>query len=300
MLNKLIKKENGNVIILVSLLLAILMSMMAFVIDMGVVYAEKAKLSKAIDAAILAGGQELPNDISKARAVMEEYLENNGVSIEEVDISIDHDGMGAEIVGVKSVDHYFAKIMGINTTEVTESSRIILGSVTSATGGIRPFGVTKYDFEYGDPIILKEGAGDGYHGNYGVIALGGMGASTFLENAMYGYDGTLRVGEFVDTEPGNMAGVVNTLSYYMNSIDETFDNYDRGSDRIWTIPVFDTLEVEGREAVEIVGFAQLFVEGVTKEGGDAEITGRFLQFVINGDIDPEQEATGALGMKLVD
>lgn len=171
-----LKSEKGNVTIIVSVLLFAIMGIMALVIDMGVVYAEKAKLANAIDAAILAGGQELPENKTKARTVMEEYLIENGVSLDQVNISIDADGLGAEITAVKNVEHAFAKLVGIDNSDVSEVSKIMLGTASSATGGIRPFGVTKYDFEYGDPVVLKTGAGDGYNGNYGAIALGGSGA----------------------------------------------------------------------------------------------------------------------------
>ncbi len=117
---------------------------------------------------------------------------------------------------------------------------------------------------------------------------------------MYGYDVELNVGDFVFTEPGNMAGMVNSLSYYINSIDESFEDFARDSDRVWTIPVFETMEVNGRTAIQIVGFAQFFVESAFKVRGKAEIHGRFIEYVTNGDIDPTLESTGVYGMKLVD
>ena len=110
----------------------------------------------------------------------------------------------------------------------------------------------------------------------------------------------LNVGDFVFTEPGNMAGMVNSLSYYINSIDETFEDFARDSDRVWTIPVFESMEVNGRKAIQIVGFAQFFVESAYKVRGKAEIHGRFIEYVTNGDIDPTLESTGVYGMKLVD
>jgi hypothetical protein len=120
-----------------------------------------------------------------------------------------------------------------------------------------------------------------------------------FNNALYGYSGELHVGDFVFTEPGNMAGMINSLSYYINSIDETFEDFARDSDRVWTIPIFDSMEVNGRKAVEIVGFAQFFVEEVFKRQGKAEIHGRFIQYVTNGEIDQTVDNTGVYGMRLV-
>ena len=294
-----LKNEKGNITILVSVIMLILMSSMAFVIDIGVVYAEKAKLSKAIDASILAGGMELPDNKSGARTIMEEYLLLNGVSLDQVSINIADDGLSAEIIGTKIVPHYFAKVMGFESTDITERSKIILGAAGSVKGGLRPFGITKFDFQYGDPITLKEGAGDSYHGNFGTVALGSTGVSVLLENALYGYAGEIKIGDYIDTEPGNMASLITPIAYYINSIDETFETAGRGSDRIWTVPVFESMEVDGRDAIQVIAFAQVYVELVQKVGGTAEIKARFVQYVVNGDINTEIENTGVYGMKLV-
>lgn len=299
MLKKL-KKKAGNVTVLVALLMFAIMGMMAMVIDIGVVYVEKAKLSNALDAALLAGGPELPDRPGLARDVMEEYLIENGVSLDQVTIVIDQDHMGAEIDGTGVVNNTFAKIIGFDTTDISAHSRIILGYASSAKGGLRPFGVTDFGYNFGDQVILKEGAGDGYHGNYGAVALGGTGTDTLLYNALYGYDGTVSIGDIIYTEPGNMASIINPLKFYVDSFTDTFENHERGTDRIWTIPLFESMEVGGRDGIVVTGFAQFFVEGVQKKAGKAEITGRFIQYVTNGDIDSSIENKGTLGMKLVE
>ncbi len=87
---RLFRDERGNVTIIVCLILTTLLGVTALVVDMGVVYAEKVQLANAIDAALLAGGQELPDDKTKAKTVMEQYLIANGVLLDEVVISIDY------------------------------------------------------------------------------------------------------------------------------------------------------------------------------------------------------------------
>lgn len=173
---KIFKSEKGNVAVIVSLALSVILGMSGFVIDMGVAYAEKANLANAIDAALLAGAQELPENKVKAKDIMETYLVANGVSLDEVTITIAADGKRADIDAVRNVGFTFSKVIGLDNTDVHEDGAVVLGTASSAKGGIRPFGVTKQDFVYGDPVVLKEGAGDGYHGNYGAVALGGRGA----------------------------------------------------------------------------------------------------------------------------
>lgn len=297
---KLFKSEKGNVTILVSILMVSLMLLMALTIDVGIVYAEKAKLSKAIDAAILAGGVELPNKKEEAESIMQEYLLLNGVSLDQVQIFISEDGLSAEIIAVKEVDHYFAKIAGFDSSAINESSKIILGNASSVSSGLKPYAITKFDFQYGDIVVLKEGAGDAYHGNYGAISLGGTGVPALLDNSINGYDHEISIGDYVYTEPGNMASIYTPLKNYIDSTNEIFPNYSRNSDRVWTVPVFDTLEVDGRDAIPVVGFGQIFIEGIQKNGGDVEIVARFIEYVINGEIDNSVESTGLFAIKLVD
>lgn len=298
-MNKFISNQKGSVTVLVSLIIVAMVGMLALVTDVGLVYAEKARLSKALDAAILAGGQDLPESPSNARANMETYLVENGVSLSDVIIDISADGKSASIQATKAVDHTFARVLGFSQSDVHEISKLEIGVASTASGGLRPFAVVKFDYTYGDVIILKEGAGDSYHGNFGVVALGGTGTSLVLSNALYGYDGEISVGDFMDTEPGNMAGMVNTLSAYFTSISDEFNDYDRDSDRVWTVPLVSTMEVSGRDAVEVVGFAQVFVENVYKISGDAAIEARFIRFVSSGEIDNTLDDTGVYAMRLV-
>ena len=177
-------------------------------------------------------------------------------------------------------------------------TKAVVAPAKSVTGGIRPFAVEAYNFSYGDLVTLKEGAGGGYHGNYGAVALGGHGANVFRGNALYGYSGTISVGDYIDTEPGNMAGAANDIKNYINSEHSTFDNFPRDSIRLWTIPLVDSLAVNGRKSVLVVGFAEFYVEDVTKNSGKIEINGRFIKYVLNSPIDVNLNDTGVYGAKL--
>jgi hypothetical protein len=53
-----------------------------------------------------------------------------------------------------------------------------------------------------------------------------------------------------------MAGVSNAIKNYISSEINTFPNYTRDSIRLWTIPLVDSLELNGRNTVSVVGFAQ--------------------------------------------
>jgi len=291
--------DKGNVAIILCLVFTVLLGFTAYVVDIGLVYVEKVKLSNAIDSAALAAILELPIDSIKARNVAIAYLQKNNVDPSKVSITISSDNKSIEIEGIKNVNHFFAPIIGINSSNINASTKAIIAPVKSVKGGIRPFAVESFDFSYGDEVTLKEGAGCGYHGNYGAVALGGTGANVFKSNALYGYSGTITVGDMIDTEPGNMAGASNEVKNYISSECSSFNSFEKTSIRLWTLPLVDSLNVNGRKAVLVVGFGEFFVEAIIKNKGKIEIQGRFIRYVTNGEIDMMLSDTGAYGAKLV-
>lgn len=61
-----INNQKGMTMILISIMLTAIIGATALVIDVGVAIAERIDLSNGLDAAALAGGQELPGDAVKA------------------------------------------------------------------------------------------------------------------------------------------------------------------------------------------------------------------------------------------
>ncbi len=294
-----LKREQGSVSIMVMLMMVVLLASTGAVIDIGVVLVNRTQLSNALDYAALAGAQELPDNESDARAVATDYLIQNNVNPADVTITIAPDGKSISIDGNRPVEYTFLRIVGLDGTTVSVQSKVMLGAVSSIKGGLRPYAIEDFPYAYGAEVVLKQGAGDGYHGNYGVIALGGNGASVYESNALYGYAGTVTIGDEIDTEPGNMANVSNQLQTYINGISDTFENHTRKSDRLWTVPLVDSLLENGRGTVVVMGFAQVYVEKIQKKSGKIQITARFIKFVVNGDIDINVVDRGTYGVKLV-
>lgn len=295
-MNKLDNK--GNVAIFFSLIITALFGFTAFVIDIGIIYSEKTKLSNAIDSAALAATLELPADEIKARAVAIEYLQENNVDPNQATISISSDKKSIQIQAVKNVEHLFAQIIGINNSEVDVHTKAIVAPANSVSEGIRPFAVEVYNSSYGDLVTLKEGAGEGYHGNYGVVALGGSGANIFKSNALYGFSGKISVGDYIDTEPGEMTGACSAIRNYINTENSTFNNFTRDSIRLWTVPLVDSLIVDGRSAVLVVGFAVFYVEDAQNSVGKMEFSGRFVRYVLSAPVNVNLNDTGAYGARL--
>ena len=152
--------------------------------------------------------------------------------------------------------------------------------------------------------VLKEGGGGGSNGNYGALSLSGNGASSYVNNIINGYDGHLRVGDYVETEPGNMSGPtvqgVNTLINRCNHTPEcTHDNYSSNCPRIITVIMVDTLNVNGRSNVRIAGFARFYLEAVAGHGNQSIVTGRFIKTVMSGELGDIEDDFGLKGVKLI-
>jgi hypothetical protein len=297
--------NKGNAAIILCIAIVVLLGFTAYVIDIGLLYAERTKLSNAVDAAALAAVLELPASSSKAEAVAKEYLTKNGVSPDDTTIDVSDDNKSIEIKGIRNVEHFFAPVIGIDSSDVSAGAKAVIGPAKSVNGGIRPFAVEAFDYTYGARVTLKEGGGDGYHGNYKALALGGTGKPTYQNNAIHGYNGTIAVGDWISTETGNMTGATNAIANYINSEVSNVDftnpesvSIPRDSVRLWTIPLVETLIVNGREQVQVIAFAQFYVEKVESNAGKTDITGRFVRYVIKGEIDTTLEDTGVYCAKL--
>jgi Flp pilus assembly protein TadG len=292
------KSTRGNVTIIICLIMAGLLGFAAYVVDIGLVYADKIKLSNALDAAALAAVLELPNDSIKATNMANLYLQNNNMDPKIATITIGDSNHSIQISAVYNVKHFFAPLIGISSSNVNANTKAVIGPIKSVSSGIRPFAVQTYNFSYGSTVTLKQGGGNGYQGNYGVVALGGNGSSVYLNNGLYGYKGKISVGNWINTEPGNMAGSTNQIKNYLNSEQSSFNNFSRNSIRIWTLPLVNTLTVNGKNQVLVTGFGEFYVESADNVSGKLEITGRFIKYVMNGDIDMTIADTGLYGAKL--
>lgn len=288
---KIVRDESGSVSILVVLAFIILLGIVAIVTDIGMLFLERSRLSNAVDAAALAGVQELPFDTGKATRLAREYLESNVKGLQSTQISISNNNKEIRVVGRKTVRFALAPLLGVGSWEL-QASAGAKTDVVSAVTGVVPLAVIQQEFIFGEQYMLKYGPGHGqgsyYHGNFGALGLGGKGASVYLHNLAYGYDGVLRIGDWVSTEPGNMAGPtaqgVRARIDACNHPNVTYDNIPKGCERLIFVPVIESLEVNGRGEVKIVGFAAFFLESTSRRGNDSYIVGRFIRYAAQGEM----------------
>ena len=296
-------QDRGSVVVLVALALTTLLGFCAIVTDVGLMYAEKAHLQNSVDAAALAGVQELPNDPNYATEIAQNYASQNRVS--EVNVTFEASNSKIIVQATQQVPTYFARIWGITEEQISATARATMAPPTVLFGAV-PLSIQKQDFDYTKEYVLKSGGGSGTSdwylddsknnaveksgelsgtpGWYGALELSGTGADSYETDLTNGYQGTLSVGQILDVKHGNMSGPtadgINTrLNSDTRDPKNTIDNYERNAPQIVHIPIVEIISESGSsiQQVQIVGFAAFFLEGVAGNGNDSVVTGWFLQ-----------------------
>ncbi len=297
--NLLIKKlssKRGASTIIHALIIAALIMMAAFVIDFGVGSVVDAQIQNAVDASALAGGLYLKESEEMARSKADEIALLNGLDPGEYEIIIDMDEMTVEVKAIKTFNTGLARVFNINSADAHASSKVKVAPAGRIGGGIKPLAIEEQYLEYGQTLDLKLNAQDNINGNFGALSLGATGAAAYEDNLINGYDGSIAIGDVIDTNPGNMTSVINPVRNLINSDSATFDNYTRESERIWIVPVVDSMDVNGASPVTVVGFALFFIEDVGKQSGQTTLTGRFIEYTTLGSFD---DGAGDFGLDAV-
>jgi Flp pilus assembly protein TadG len=144
--------EDGAVAVMTALLMVVLLGMSAIVVDIGMLYAERAQLQSGADAAALAIAQDCAaghcgdyvatatrlananaNDDHSAAAPV---IAGNTVTVQTSTLTRD---------GGTAVRHWFAPILGIDSTRVAAVAKASWGSPSKAT--VFPFTAPKCKFD---------------------------------------------------------------------------------------------------------------------------------------------------------
>lgn len=302
---KYLKEKKGSSSIILLFMMVVIMSLMTLTVDAGLLYIEKGKLQNTVDSAALAAMATYSEGRESMLTEAYKYSNLNGFPPEELNIEITDNKRRITVRANKSVSLFFSRIFGTTRADVAVKATAIAGSISSMKG-VRPLGVEMQEFVFGETYTLKEGGGDGTTGNYGALALGGTGSSNYRSNLIYGYHGhALKVGDYIDTETGNMQGstfdgvseIINTDSHVHS---EDLTKLELGCPRLIKIPIIDSLSVAGRTNVQVVGFAAFFLDDVSKINGKTTITGRFIKIIGEGTVDENGSGYGLFGTKLVE
>ncbi|MDW5298703.1 MAG: Tad domain-containing protein [Sedimentibacter sp.] len=109
--------ESGQSMVFAAVLMSVLLGFGALAVDVGYMNNEKGRLQNALDAACLAAAQELPDEV-KASTSANEYIQLNGYEPDDISIGFADCDSTVEIAGTKAISFGFAKILGIDGTNI--------------------------------------------------------------------------------------------------------------------------------------------------------------------------------------
>lgn len=281
------KKEEGIALVLVALAFPVFLVLLGLVVDVGYLYYQRVRLINTVDAAALAGVQELPYSSYEAHQVAREYTLMNHPLVRNLSTQVDDTASQIEVTVQLAAPVFFLRILGIEEVTLSARSKAQVGSI-SGYNNVVPLGVVQQHFQFGQQYYLKLGTGeegDNQQGNFGAVALGGRGASTYLDNLVNGYRDWVRVGDLIFTETGNMAGpTIQGISTRISQGTSTsFLTATIHCPRVVIVPIVHTLDVPGRKEVEVVGFAAFYLEDQIS-GKDTYIVGRFMELALDATV----------------
>ena len=157
-------------------------------------------------------------------------------------------------------------------------------------------------FKQNMACTMKFGAGSNSGGDFGALSLDSSGGSTYRDNIGKGSSSAYRKGDKVPSETGNMNGPTkqgiddrlalprpsgcqtdvktDVLEYSTNASGETVVSVREECmhhPKIILIPVVD--QINNPQLSTILGFAFMWLESTTNQGGQASIVGEFVRFV---------------------
>src|SRR5262245_1476902 len=130
-----LKSERGQAFVLAAVAMVMLMGMAALVLDVGNWFRDKRRLQGTVDAAALAGAQQLPNDASGAQAQALNYADKNGGDVAGGDIVITSQYQAnytSSVTGRRNDPGIFTKVVAIPGADLTARATARVGPPAQA------------------------------------------------------------------------------------------------------------------------------------------------------------------------
>jgi hypothetical protein len=297
-----INNEKGNVLVIVALSFMSLLGMVGLAIDGGLLYMKKTSLQKTANAAVLSGAQELTNQEDRVKLVVNEILKahKEESSFQELNVVMDK---RVSIKLVKPVKLSFVQLFGFKVVDIKVQAAATLFPI-GRTRGASPLGIDeKIPLEFNKPYQLKVDSSSVESGNFGVLALGNVGARTYEENLRNGYLEELKVGLIIDTQTGNIAGKTReVVQQLVNNCPETSDSiYKRVCSRVILIPVYKPYAYDQNQLKKVIitGFAYFYITQ-PMSASDTAIKGMFIKRVGRGFEEVGSVSKGAFKIRITE
>jgi Flp pilus assembly protein TadG len=294
-----LKSERGQAFVLVAVAMVMLLGMAALVLDVGNWFRDKRRLQGTVDAAALAGAQQLPDDSAAAQSQAMTYANKNGGDVAGSSIVITSQYQANDTISVSGQRNdpgIFSKVIAITGADITAKATARVGPPAQALH-VAPmvvycdhpliqncnndhtpqFGVNT-DMNY-DPM--------GAPGAFGMLNLDGengtVGTSKEAAWILTGFDKYLPLGKY-KSDPG--------AKFSSNNLQSALDQ------RIGTVllfPVFKTLTGGGQTAeYDIIGWIGFYLTGYEVHGNGATLKGYFTTYIAEGLL--AQHAPGSGGV----
>jgi Flp pilus assembly protein TadG len=294
-----LKSERGQAFVLAAVAMVMLMGMAALVLDVGNWFRDKRRLQGAVDAAALAGAQQLPDDPSGAQAQALSYANRNGGDVAGANIVVTTQYMPNDTItvdGRRNDPGIFSRVIGVPGADITAHAKALVGPpaqalhvapmvvycdhplIQNCNNNHTPQFNVHTDMNY-DPM--------GAPGAFGMLDLdgesGAIGSSTEAAWIETGFDKYLGLGKYL-SDPGAKFGSQNVQS----ALDDRINT-------VLLFPVFKTLTGGGSNAeYDIIGWIGFYLQSYDVHGNNATLHGYFTTYIAEGILSHHAPGSGGV------
>ncbi len=299
-----VQEEEGSILVFSVFAMISLLLFASMAIDVGCILTARNQLQSAVDASALSGATGLIVDQPEATQRAITTAGNNTVIEQAVGIDAGNinfpTSSQVQVQTSRAINLYFAKIIGMNTADVSAAATAELATIVS-TNDFRPWAVPNMGWNPGDWVVIKAGSiGTAPATNssfYYPICFPPMnrgnpdtGANVYRDNIINGSGYEVAIGDEIMVEPGNMQGPTHQGVGQLICQDP-FASWDgsrvinsrfpgTSSPRIVKLPLYDPNDPPnlGRKSINTIGFASFLVVGMM---GD-DVMGIFMDKLSQG------------------
>jgi Flp pilus assembly protein TadG len=282
-----LKSERGQAFVLAAVAMVMCLGMAALVLDVGNWFRDKRRLQGTVDAAALAGAQQLPDDSAGAQSQALSYANKNGGDVAGANIVISSQYQPNDtiaVTGQRNDPGIFTKVIAIPGADITAQAKARVGPPSQALH-VAPMVVycghsliqncnNDHTPQFNVPTTMDYDP-MGAPGAFGMLDLDGesgtIGSSTEAAWITDGFDKYLGLGKY-KSDPGAKFGSQNV----QGALDARLNT-------VLLFPVFKTLDGTGSNAdYDIIGWIGFYLQSYDVHGNNATLHGYFTTYIAEG------------------
>jgi Flp pilus assembly protein TadG len=285
------RDERGQVFVLTTLAIVMLLGMGAFVLDVGSWYRTQRRLQGTADAATLAGAQQLPGAPGLAQNLAKDYADKNGGDVSPSDIVISSTVNPNDTIAVKAAKNesgIFSRVLSITGADIAAHAKArvdvpisvlhVAPMVVSCNHSlIQNCNNSEQMPQFNVPTTLDYDP-MGAPGAFGMLNLskggGTPGSSEEADWILNGYSAYLDVNKDYLSDPGAKFSSQEVQGALQDRLD---------GDPVLLFPVFKRLTGTGQNAKYfIIGWIGFHLTNYVMHGNNATLSGYFTTYIAQG------------------